>query len=139
MSRSTRQHTDAELPPIDTGHPCTSYSGGHQVHWIQALHSGRPGAADAEWTGVVLGVADGLLSVRTDTGLVLRYRNHDLARFEQLRRAGGDRVSGNTRFAVVRVGEAVFSVARDTGQPLEACPTEELPAAAGRVHQRTTM
>ncbi len=102
--------------------PCPWFTAGHTVHWIQALHSGRPENADAEWTGAVVTVADGVVRVVTDDGRALAYRTHDVSRVQRARRAVGDRATGNTRFGLLRLAGHEFSVARDTGVPLDPCP-----------------
>lgn len=110
--------------PVGPDRPCPWFTAGHTVHWIQALHSSRPENADAEWTGAVVAVADGVVHVLTDDGRALAYRTHDLPRLARARRAGGP-VTGNTRFGLLRVAGDEFSVARDTGAPLDDCPVED--------------
>lgn len=111
--------------PVGPDRSCPWFTAGHTVHWIQALHSGRPENADAEWTGAVVAVADGVVHVVTDDGRALAYRTHDLPRLSRARGAAGDAATGNTRFGLLRLAGHEFSVARDTGVALDACPVAE--------------
>lgn len=106
---------------------CTSYHAGHNVHWIQALHTAnKPEVAQLSWPGTIVSIDDEILAVRTPTGEILRYRNHDLLRLAAAVDNIGAEVVINSRYAILRVGTACFSIRQDTGEPLDACPTDEL-------------
>lgn len=106
---------------------CTSYHGGHNVHWIQALHTAnKPEVARLTWSAAIVGIEGEVITVRTPTGQVSRYRNHDPERLTAIVDSIGAGVTINSAYAILRVGAFCFSVRKDTGRPLDPCPTDHL-------------
>lgn len=107
---------------------CTSYRAGHNVHWIQALHTAnRPEVEARSWDGQLVSVEGETLTVRKSDGTVVRFRNHDPERLVAIVENTGDDVLVNDQYTILRVGSWCFSVARDGGQVLGRCPTDSPP------------
>lgn len=139
---------------------CTSYAPGHNVHWIQALHTvNKPEVAAESWHGRVLELSGTRLLVqpvepprptlpRTGGSKIaghgkLRLRSpasgsppavslehHDAERLAWFVQ-GNTSVLVNDQYAILRVGSYCFSV---TTGSLDPCPTDALPAAASEEH-----
>jgi hypothetical protein len=117
-------------PPINWN-ACTSYRSGHQVHWIQALHStNKPEVSAKSWLGRIVSIEGELITVAREGAADVRLRNHDPARLIATLGRGPRTVLVNDQYAILRVGSYCFSVRRDTGKPLEPCLTDQPPAAA---------
>jgi hypothetical protein len=121
----------AARTPIPDAHRlgCVSYHAGHNVHWIQALHSiNKPEVAARSWTGRILGMDGDSLTVRKPDGDLVVFRNHDLERLAAIRVVeGSDTVVVNDQYAILRVGNYCFSVKRDTGRRLSRCISDPPP------------
>ena len=119
--------------------PCTFYSAGHTVHWIQALHvANKPEVEARTRHSVIRSIRGEVIEVRFDDGDVVRYRNHETGRLSVVTGGSGP-VSVNDQYSLLRAGGLCFSVARDAGQPLQPCATDDVagtdPAAlAERLH-----
>lgn len=110
---------------------CTSYAPGHHVHWVQSLRTANDYAVSAaSWRGLLIDIDGELLTVTADDDRrLVRFRHHDperLAAAAYLPTA----VLVNDQFAILRIGSYCFSVLRDEGEALGACPTDELPEDA---------
>ncbi|MGH7608466.1 MAG: hypothetical protein ACREOD_00760 [Candidatus Dormibacteria bacterium] len=108
---------------------CTLYLPGHQVHWIQGLHSGseprnpRPGR--------IVGIRGRRLWVDLG-GEQRRYRNHDPARLQALVRANGSEVVVDEGWSILRVPDRqqpgahyCFSIS-PADEPWQRCLTDQL-------------
>ena len=111
---------------------CTSYRPGHNVHWIQALHSANKAEVAAQtWSGQIVTVDGELLTVRQPDGSLKRFRNHDPARLVIILEHMGVDITVNDQFKILRAGITPagsfgFSVQPDSGEPLGPCPTGDL-------------
>jgi len=112
---------------------CTSYRAGHNVHWIQALHSANKAEVAAQtWSGQIVTVDGELLTVRKPDNTLIRFRNHDPARLVVTLEHMGVDITVNDQFKILRAGITPagsfgFSVQPDTGEPLGPCKTDQLP------------
>jgi hypothetical protein len=105
---------------------CTSYAAGHNVHFIQALHTANhPEIAVQTWPGELLAIDGQVLVVHKRDGGLVRYRNHDPARLAAVRDAEGTEVWVNDQYSILRVGAFCFSLAHDRGEQLGACATDD--------------
>jgi hypothetical protein len=111
---------------------CISYQAGHNIHWIQALHSSNHKAVSAQtWRGKVVAVDGEVLTVLNPDGDISRFRNHDPARLVFILKHLGVDVTVNDQYAILRAGITparafCISVQADTGEPLGPCPTGDL-------------
>ena len=118
---------------------CSSYRSGHTVHWIQALHvANKPDVEARTRWGVIQSINGEVVEIRFDDGGLVRYRNHETGRLSVVTGGSGP-VSVNDQYSLLRAGGLCFSVARDAGQPLQPCATDDVagtdPAAlADRLH-----
>jgi len=129
MSKKINPRPSSQLP-IPNPHRlgCTSYFAGHNVHWIQALHTAnRPEVSAQSWRGQIVTVDGEVLTVRKSDGSLTRFRNHDPARLVAVVERTGVDVLINDQYAILRVGSFCFSVKADSGEPLGPCPTDQLP------------
>lgn len=81
MSKKIDPRSSGQLPIPDLYRlGCTSYKAGHNVHWIQALHTAnRPEVSAQSWRGQIVTVDGEVLTVRKPDGSLARFRNHDPA------------------------------------------------------------
>lgn len=133
VSRKPLPQVVPEPPPVPAtdGVDCTSYRSGHQVHWIQALHStNKPEVSAQSWQGRVTSVDGQLITVVRDDGQVVRFRNHDPERLIAVLSVSSGEVVVNDEYAILYVSSRCFSVRRDKRRRLEPCPKDRPPAAA---------
>jgi hypothetical protein len=113
---------------------CTSYAPGHNVHYIQALHSANQKAVSAQtWPGKVVAVDGEILTVRKPGGDLTRFRIHNPAGLVAILEHVGVDVTVNDQYAILRAGitrtgSSCISVQTDSGEPLRPCPTDDLPS-----------
>lgn len=107
---------------------CTSYSAGHTVHWIQALHTAnKADVSRASWQGQIVGTAGETLTVRKPDGREVTFRNHDMVRLVAINGSGSSgAVWVNDQYAILHIESYAFSVKRDSGQSLGPCPSDTL-------------
>jgi hypothetical protein len=111
---------------------CTTYRPGHNVHWIQALHSAnKPEVAAQTWSGQILTVEGEVLTVRQPDNSLIRFRNHDPATLIVILEHMGVEITVNDQFKILRAGITPagsfgFSVQPDNGEPLGPCKTVRL-------------
>jgi hypothetical protein len=129
MSKKIDPRSSGQLPIPDLYRlGCTSYKAGHNVHWIQALHTAnRPEVSAQSWRGQIVIVDGEVLTVRKPDGRLTRFRNHDPARLIAVVERIGVDVLINDQYAILRVGSFCFSVKADGGEPLGPCPTDQPP------------
>lgn len=136
MSKKIDTRSFRRLLPDLSRFGCISYKAGHNVHWIQALHSAnKPEVAVQTWTGKIVTVEGEVVTVRKLDGSVARFRNHDPARLVVILEHMGVKVTVNEQYAILRAGitpagSFCISVRADSGQPLGQCPTGDEPASA---------
>jgi hypothetical protein len=151
MSKKIDLESLRRLLPDLSRFGCTSYQPGHNVHWIQALHSANKAEVAAQtWSGQIVTVEGELLTVRKADKTLIRFRNHDPARLVVILEHMGVDITVNDQFKIARAGITPagsfgFSVQPDSGEPLGPCPTgehfdaaEELLAAGIRTHRGFT-
>jgi hypothetical protein len=115
--------------PNSGGQVCVSYGPGHNVHWIQALHSANNKAVSAKtWPGEVVSVDGEVVTVRKPDDSLVRFRVHDPARLAALLKRRGMKVTVNDQFCIMRAGitragSSCISVQPDKGEPLGPCKT----------------
>jgi len=118
MTAARRDATD------DRAWACGLYLPGHDVHWIQGLHSGRDDENPPE-QGRLLGASeDGTLRVQVD-GEVRRLWNHDPGRLARLVARNKGVVTHQPRWGLLRTksaqGAYCFCVVNAT-KDHEPCP-----------------
>ena len=125
------------LPLPDTSAlVCTWYAPGHNVHWIQALHSANhTEVASQTWSGKVLTIDCEVVTVGKPDGSLVRFRTHDPAHLASIVKRGGAKVTVNDQYCIMRAsitrnGSTCISVQADKGEPLEPCHIGELPPSA---------
>ena len=130
MSKKIDPRSSGQLPIPDAHRlGCTSYSAGHNVHWIQALHTANKSEVSVQsWRGQLDTVDGEVLTVRKPGGDLTRFRNHDPARLVAVVERTGADVLINDEYAILRVGSLCFSVKADSGESLGPCPTDQQPA-----------
>lgn len=113
---------------------CTSYRGGHNVHWMQALHSAnKPAVAAQTWSGTIVTVDGDVLTVRKPDGSLIRFRNHDPARLVATLERDGVDILINDQYAILCLSPSLegrascFSIQADNGEPLGPCQSDQLP------------
>ncbi len=107
---------------------CTSYRAGHNVHWIQALHTeNKPEVSAQSWRGQIVTVDGELLTVRKPDGSFTRFRHHDRVRLVVILERTGVEVLINDQYAILRAGPFCISVKAGRGEPLGPCPTDQPP------------
>ena len=128
MSKKIDPRSSGQLPIPDLHRlGCTAYFAGHNVHWIQALHTANKSDVSAQsWRGQILTVDGEVLTVRKQGDNLTRFRNHDPARLVAVVERTGVDVLINDQYAILRVGSFCFSVKADSGKPLGPCPTDQL-------------
>lgn len=82
-------------------HRCGSYGAGHEVHWIQALHSSRDGEIPPEPGRLVDVSPDGTLRVQIG-GTVRKLWNHDPERLTWLATRNDGAVTYQPRWSLLR-------------------------------------
>ena len=133
MSKKIDLASLRRLLPDPSRFGCTSYRPGHNVHWIQALHSAnKPEVAAQTWSGQIVTVEGEVLTVRKPDNSLILFRNHDPARLVIILEHMGAEITVNDQFAILRAGITPagsfgFSVQTDSGKPLGPCPTAQLP------------
>ena len=137
MSVKIDQSSLRYLPlPDSSGLVCQSYAPGHNVHWIQALHSANHKEVAAQtWSGKVDTIEGEVAAVRKPDGSLARFRNHDPARLLVILEHKGVEVTVNEQYAILRAGitpagSFCISVQADKGEPLGACKIGDLPPSA---------
>ena len=117
MSKKIDPRSSGQLPIPDAHRlGCTSYSAGHNVHWIQALHTANKSEVSVQsWRGQLVTVDGEVLTVRKPGGDLTRFRNHDPARLVAVVERTGAAVLINDEYAILRVGSLCFSVTADSG------------------------
>lgn len=123
-SRAAAESTPPELTEVR----CDLFHPGHQIHWIAALRSGnQPDVRAKTWDGTITELGTDGLTVQRPDGSLIRFLNHHMERLIALSGGVGSRVSVNGQYCILRTpspdGSYCFSVATDTGQPLDACLT----------------
>jgi hypothetical protein len=128
MSKKIDPRSSSQLPIPDLHRlGCTACFAGHNVHWIQALHTANKSEVSAQsWRGQIVTVDGEVLTVRTPGDNLTRFRNHDPARLVAVVERTGVDVLINDQYAILRVGSFCFSVKADSGEPLGPCPTDQL-------------
>ena len=122
--------------PDSSGLVCQSYAPGHNVHWIQALHSANHKAVAAQtWSGKVLTIDGEVVTVGKPDGSLVRFRTHDSAHLASIVKRGGAKVTVNDQYCIMRAGitregSTCISVQADKGEPLEPCHIGDLPPSA---------
>jgi hypothetical protein len=122
--------------PDSSGLVCQSYAPGHNVHWIQALHSANHKEVAAQtWSGKILTIAGEVMTVRKPDGSLVRFRTHDPAHLAGIVKRGGAKVTVNDQYCIMRAGitragSTCLSVQADKGEPLEPCHIGDLPPSA---------
>ena len=129
MSKKIDPRSSGQLPIHDLHRlGCTSYFAGHNVHWIQALHTAnKPEVSAQSWRGQIVTVDGEVLTVRKPGDNLTRFRNHDPARLVAVVERTGVDVLINDQYAILRVGSFCFSVKADSGEPLGPCPIDQPP------------
>jgi hypothetical protein len=133
MSKKIDPRSPRPLLPDPSRLNCTYNAPGHNVHWIQALHSANKKAVSAQsWPGKVAGLDGEVLTVRKPDDSLARFRIHDPARLVVILQDVGVDVTVNDQYAILpagitAAGSFFFSVQADRGEPLRPCPTDELP------------
>jgi hypothetical protein len=122
MSVKIDQSLLHSLPlPDSSGLVCVSYAPGHNVHWIQALHSANHKEVAAKtWPGKVTGIDGEMVTVRKPDGSLVRFRIHDPAQLAALLERRGVKVTVNDQYCIMRagitrVGSTCISVQADKG------------------------
>jgi hypothetical protein len=134
MSVKNDQSSLHALPLPDSGAlVCTSYAAGHNVHWIQALHSANHKEVAARtWSGTVVTIDGEVVTVRKPDGSLARLRTHDPAHLATIVERRGVKVTVNDQYAIMRAGitragSTCISVQADKGEPLGPCKIGDLP------------
>ncbi|HEY8717123.1 hypothetical protein [Pengzhenrongella sp.] len=129
MSKKIDPRSSGQLPIPDLHRlGCTAYIAGHNVHWIQALHTSDKSEVSAQsWRGQLVTVDGEVLTVRKPEDHLIRFRNHDPARLVAVLERTGVDVLINDQYAILRVGSFCFSIKADSGEPLGPCPIDQLP------------
>lgn len=110
---------------------CTLYTAGHNVHWIQALHTAnKPEVSRRSWAGRIESIDGQRVTVRRKDGRTFVLLNHDPERLRLISADNAGQVVVNDQYALLRVRGYCFSVKRDDGRPLTRCLTDELPEGA---------
>ena len=137
MSVKIDQSSLHSLPLSDSGGlVCVSYAPGHNVHWIQALHSANHKEVAAQtWSGKVLTIDGEVVTVRKPDGSLVRFRTHDPALVVAIVDRRGATVTVNDQYCIMRAGftrngSTCLSVQADKGEPLEPCHIGDLPPSA---------
>jgi len=136
MSKKIATRSFHRLLPDLSRLGCKSYKAGHNVHWIQALHSAnKPEVAAQTWTGKIVTVEDEVVTVRKPDGSVARFRNHDPDRLVVILEHKGVEVTVNEQYAILQAGitpagSFCISVQADKGEPLGPCYFGDLPLSA---------
>jgi len=137
MSVKIDQSSLHSLPLPDSGGlVCTWYAPGHNVHWIQALHSANHKEVAAQtWSGKVLTIDGEVVTVRKPDGSLVRFRTHDPAHLASIVKRRGVKVTVNDQYCIMRAGitragSTCISVQADKGEPLEPCHIGDLPPNA---------
>jgi hypothetical protein len=122
--------------PDSSGLVCQSYAPGHNVHWIQALHSANHKEVAAQtWSGKVTDVDGEVVTVRKPDGSLTRFRTHDPALLVAIVKRRGVKVTVNDQYCIMRAGitragSTCISVQADKGGPLEPCKIGDLQPSA---------
>jgi hypothetical protein len=130
MSVKNDQSSIRELPNTG-GRVCVSYGPGHNVHWIQALHSANHEEVAAKtWAGKVTSVEGEVVVVRKPDSSLVRFRVHDPARLSALLERRGFKVTVNDQYCIMRAGftrsgSMCISVLADQGKPLGPCKSAD--------------
>ena len=126
-----------DLPLPDSSRlVCQSYAPGHNVHWIQALHSANHKEVAAQtWSGEVTGIDGEVVTVRKPDDSFARFRIHDPAQLAALLERRGLKVTVNDQYCIMRAGitragSSCISVQADKGEPLGPCHIGDLPPSA---------
>lgn len=134
MSVKIDQSFSHVLPlPDSSGLVCQSYAPGHNVHWIQALHSANHKAVAAQtWSGKVDTIEGEVVTVRKSDGSLARFRTHDPAVLVAIVERRGVKVTVNDQYCIMRAGftrngSTCLSVQADKGEPLGPCKIADLP------------
>lgn len=134
MSNKIEPRALRRLLPDPSRFGCTSYAPGHNVHWIQVLHSAnKPAVSARTWPGKAVAVDGEVLTVRKPDGSLTRFPLHDPARLVVILEHIGVDVRVNDQYAILRAcitraGSFPFSVQADRGEPLGPCSTGDLPS-----------
>jgi hypothetical protein len=119
--------------PDSSGLVCVSYAPGHNVHWIQALHSANHKEVAAQtWSGKVVTIDGEVVTVRKPDGSLARFRIHDPAELAAILERCGVKVTVNDQYCIMRAGitragSTCLSVQADNGEPLGPCKIGDLP------------
>ena len=122
--------------PDSSGLVCNSYAPGHNVHWIQAVHSANHKAAAAQtWPGKVIAVDGEVVTVRKSDDSLILFRIHDPAQLVVILKRKGVKVTVNDQYAIMRAGitqagSSCISVQADKGEPLGPCKIGDRPPCA---------
>jgi hypothetical protein len=115
-----------------SGLVCQSYAPGHNVHWIQALHSANhKEVAEQTWAGKVVTIEGEVVTVRKPDGTLARFRTHDPAQLADIVKRRGAKLTVNDQYCIMRAGitragSTCISVQADKGEPLEPCKVGDL-------------
>ena len=129
MSNKIDLESLRRLLPALSRFGCTSFRPGHNVHWIQALHSANKAEVAAQtWSGQILTFEGEVLTVRKPDNSLILFRNHDPARLIVILEHIGAEITVNDQFKILRAGITPagsfgFSVQTDNGEPLGPCKT----------------
>jgi hypothetical protein len=133
MSHEIHQSSVHSLPLYDPGGlVCTSYAPGHNVHWIQVLHSANHKDVAAQtWSGEVTDIDGEVVTVRKPDGSLARFRIHNPSQLVVLLERLGAKVTINDQYCIMRAGitragSSCISVQADNGEPLGPCPGGDL-------------
>ncbi len=111
------------VPGIAPLKRCTLYWAGHDVHWIQALHTANKAEQVARRRfGEILQINGEVIDIDFGDWTEM-FRNHDPHRLQVLVKRFGPQAIVNEDYSIMRVGTTwCISIASDTGDPLAPCP-----------------
>ncbi|MGH7759404.1 MAG: hypothetical protein ACREN7_08845 [Candidatus Dormibacteria bacterium] len=116
------------MPETGPRGECTLYVPGHQVHWIQGLHSCSEPRHPIP--GQIASIAGGIVVVELE-GELRRYRHHQTSRLRRTVAALGPEVVVDEGWSILKVPNdadgvsTCFSIAR-AGQPWRRCRKDQL-------------